>query len=159
LSSDVPGGVSELHRSARHMKSLVPPFSSRESRIAVSQLISVFRRNGYVRSVNAARRRLEGQGYKKGYEIRFVATSESEADRIRRWIELIGWRPGASFVHANQIRIPVYGRDRVATFLRWMGVDLEVPTLPPSRGVSVSKKGARHRGKKDSRTRRYRQPR
>ena len=79
-----PSRVSQLWRWARQMRSRVSSFHSREVQSAISELLSVFRRNGYVRNLNLDRRRLEGQGYKKGYEIRFIAESESEADRIRR---------------------------------------------------------------------------
>lgn len=78
-----------------------------------------FRRNGYVRRPNRARLAEEGyQHYKKGYEVRLVASSREELQVLRRSLREAGFIPGRAFRKARQYRQPVYGREAVARFLK-----------------------------------------
>jgi hypothetical protein len=82
----------------------------------VKELAAYFERNGYVRRVNAARR-IEGQRYKKGDEVRLVAHSVVELAHIRLLLRRAGFEPGRPFGKGNQFRQPVYGRAEVARLL------------------------------------------
>ncbi len=82
-----------------------------------SQLARFFYRNGYVRLLNAKRRKEEGQGYKKGDEVRLVAQSKTELETIHALLLQAGFKPGRAFEKNLQFRLPVYGRKEVARFL------------------------------------------
>lgn len=85
---------------------------------AVTRLAELFRRNGYVRRLNAERRDAEGYwGYKKGDEVRLVANSLAELAEIRQLLRAAGFKPGRPFRKARQYRQPLYGRAQVARFL------------------------------------------
>jgi hypothetical protein len=89
---------------------------------AVARLAELFRRNGYVRRLNAARRAAEGyRGYKKGDEVRLVANSLAELAEVRRLLRALGLKPGRPFRKARQFRQPLYGRVQVARFLALVG--------------------------------------
>ena len=87
-----------------------------------SHLAWFFHRNGYVRRYDPLRRKLLGaQSYKKGYEVRLVANSTEELERIGQLLREAGFRPGAPFGHAQQHRLPIYGREAVSRFLEIVG--------------------------------------
>ena len=86
----------------------------------IEWLVSVFRRNGYVRRQNLERCATDGQGYKKGEEVRLVADSKAELTQIRCVLRLAGFKPGWPFPKAKQFRQPVYGKEQVARFLDWV---------------------------------------
>ena len=89
---------------------------------AARALTGLFRRNGYARRQNTARKDSEGYGaYKKGDELRFVAGSSDELAAIRRMLKQLGLKPGRPFVKGKQMRQPVYGRAAVERFLSWVG--------------------------------------
>ena len=89
---------------------------------AARALTGLFRRNGYARRQNTARKDSEGYGaYKKGDELRFVAGSSDELAAIRRMLKQLGFKPGRPFVKGKQMRQPVYGRAAVERFLSWVG--------------------------------------
>ncbi|MFH1743598.1 MAG: hypothetical protein ABIH23_31730 [bacterium] len=91
-------------------------------RTVIKQLAEFYHRNGYVRRQDARRYRKEGHRlYKKGDEIRLVADSKRELQTIRRLLKQAGFKPGRPFVHYNQYRQPLYGRDAVARFLSMIG--------------------------------------
>jgi hypothetical protein len=84
----------------------------------VRQLARFFHRNGYVRRQNEQRLGEEGwEVYKKGDEVRLVASSEAELAVVRRLLERAGFRPGRPFVKGRQFRQPVYGKQAVQRFL------------------------------------------
>lgn len=58
----------------------------------------------------------EKQTYKKGYEIRFVARSETELKEIRQALRKTGFKPGKSFQKARQIVQPIYGKQQFEHF-------------------------------------------
>ncbi len=85
---------------------------------AVEALAQCFLRNGYVRVPDAERLSEEGaQRYKKGYEVRLVASSAEELRLIRRQLRAAGFEPGRPFRKAQQYRQPLYGREVVVRFL------------------------------------------
>ena len=88
---------------------------------AVEQLAAFFHRNGYVRRVDAVRRLVEGQLYKKGAEVRLVAESAAELAEIRRLLKQAGFKLARPFAKARQWRQPVYGVAEVARFLSLVG--------------------------------------
>ena len=81
------------------------------------QLVGSFCRNGYVRRLKVDRRRTEGQKYKKGDEVRLVASSPAELATIRRLLRQAGFKAGRPYVQGRQFRLPLYGRQQVARFL------------------------------------------
>jgi hypothetical protein len=80
-----------------------------------------FRRNGYVRRVNATRREEEGRLYHKGDEVRLVAHTKVELIYLRDLLERAGFKPGRPFQKGSQFRQPLYGREAVAQFLALIG--------------------------------------
>jgi len=88
----------------------------------VAALAAVFHRNGYVRRQNAGRLAAEGyRAYRKGDEVRLVASSPAELEEIRELLEAAGFVAGRPFAKARQWRQPVYGRAQVARFLALVG--------------------------------------
>ena len=87
----------------------------------VEQLASFFRRNGYIRRLDAVRRRTQGHLYKKGAEIRLVAESELELRLIQRLLVQAGFRVAHPFVKGGQWRQPLYGVSDVSRFLELIG--------------------------------------
>lgn len=81
-------------------------------------LLRYFRRNGYIRTVNVKRRQQLGQKYKKGYEVRLVANSESELAHIRTLLEQVGFKAGKPFRKHYQMVQPVYGKKIMEWFLK-----------------------------------------
>lgn len=77
----------------------------------------IFRRGGYVRSADLAKRKERGsERYKKGYEVRFVLDTESELKDVRRLLKAAGYKPGKPFEKHAKIVQPVYGRVAVEAF-------------------------------------------
>ena len=90
-------------------------------------LAAFFRRNGYVRLQNQQRLEEEGPAsYRKGDEIRLVASSARELRLIRSLLKEAGFRPGRDFVKGRQYRVPIYGRDAVARFLEMVEAEPEI---------------------------------
>lgn len=73
-------------------------------------LTKYFNRNGYMRIPNEYRRKIEKAEYKKGYEIRFVAKSDSELSEIRQALKKVKFKFGKPFKKNKQIILPVYGK-------------------------------------------------
>jgi hypothetical protein len=87
----------------------------------VARLRVYFRRNGYVRRIDAVRRVRDGQLYKKGAEVRLVAESPEELKEIRRLLKRAGFKVARPFAKARQWRQPLYGVAEVARFLSLVG--------------------------------------
>jgi len=93
-----------------------------------------FYRNGYVRRLDPERRRESPRAYKKGDEVRLVATSQRELREIRRLLRAAGFEPGRAFRKGRQYRQPLYGRAAVEEFLDLIGADPEDPRATPALG-------------------------
>jgi hypothetical protein len=89
---------------------------------AVLELVAFFLRNGYVRRHNFARYAAVGcMKYKKGYEVRLVANDDAELARILLLLKDSGFKSGRPYRNrktGGQYRVPIYGREQVARFLR-----------------------------------------
>jgi hypothetical protein len=84
-----------------------------------AELSALFHLNGYVRWQDYDRSYYESHyWYKKGDEIRLVASSEEELCHIYELLEQAKFRPGRFFAKGRQFRIPIYGRDQVDRFLK-----------------------------------------
>src|SRR5947199_9232653 len=75
-----------------------------------------FLKNGCFRTPNPKRRKNEKGAYKKGFEIRLVATDEDDLAHLRRLLIDAGFKPGKSYPKHAQMIQPVYGADAVARF-------------------------------------------
>ncbi len=73
-----------------------------------------------MRVPDPVRRKSEGQGYKKGYEIRFVAGSKYELAEIRNALIGSGMALAKPFAKGRQFVQPLYGRESVELFLSWI---------------------------------------
>ena len=92
--------------------------SSPDTDSAIEQLTAVFRRSGYVRRQSSRRLAAEGyMGYKKGDEVRFIASSRSELVSVQRLLRRAGFEPGRPFAKGRQFALPVYGRTAVQQLL------------------------------------------
>jgi hypothetical protein len=87
----------------------------------VQRLAVFFHRNGYVRRINKVRRKKEGRLYKKGNEVRLVASSAGELTEIRRLLKQAGFNLAQPFAKARQWCQPVYGVAEVSRFLSLVG--------------------------------------
>jgi len=95
-------------------------------RNVIEGLKSCFVANGCVRIADSASRNAEGQKYKKGYEVRLVATSLDELFDIQGLLVEAGISFGRPYVKARRIVQPIYGRDNVKRFLELMGESLDI---------------------------------
>lgn len=80
-------------------------------------LAAAIRRNSYVRTPNTARRKAERTKYKKGWEVRFVLSSEEELAQLRELLNAASIPPAQPFVKRKQWIQPVYGKDMVSRLL------------------------------------------
>lgn len=81
--------------------------------------------NGCVRIVDFERRKAEGQKYKKGYEVRLVASSLDELRQIQELLIEAGLSFGRPYLKARRIVQPIYGRANFERFLELMGESLD----------------------------------
>lgn len=84
-------------------------------------LAALYRRNGYARRLDPARRAEEGELYKKGDEVRLVAGSAAELAEMRALLRRVGIKPARPFRKGNGWRQPIYGVAEVARFLATTG--------------------------------------
>jgi hypothetical protein len=97
----------------------------------ITRLANFFHRNGYVRWQNPERLRDEGyMAYKKGDEIRIVCNSLREIAEVRSLLVAAGFAFGRHFRRARQYRLPIYGREQVARFLKLVGSRRRTRTTP-----------------------------
>ncbi len=82
-------------------------------------LIQFFIRNGYIRQRNPEHAKQLGQRYKKGYEVRLVAETQSELKVIRHLLRRAGFKLSKPFPKNNQIVQPIYGKQAMTKFLLW----------------------------------------
>ncbi len=109
------------------------PVDSKRTRVAdttpapgvIARLAEFFRRNGYVRRVDAVRRVAEGRLYKKGAEVRLVAETLGELAEMRRLLGEAGFAVARPFVKQAQWRQPIYGIAAVGRFLTLIGEPVE----------------------------------
>lgn len=87
---------------------------------ALRELAAIFDRNGVLRTPNLARRAASPRSYKKGYELRFIATSKAELKRIQRLLREAGFPVATPFEKVNRLIQPVYGRDHVERFCEYL---------------------------------------
>jgi hypothetical protein len=85
-------------------------------RNAPARLRWFFRRNGCIRMPNLERRRKDGLGYRKGYEVRLAASSRDELKEIRAALQTVGIRGGRAYPKGRQFVQPIYGADGVKWF-------------------------------------------
>jgi hypothetical protein len=75
-------------------------------------IVRLFKRCGYLRAAPEPRTNGNGSGSgHRGYEVRFMAHSREECQRILRMLKASHIGPGKPFNKGHQWRIPVYGRD------------------------------------------------
>ena len=90
-------------------------------------LITFFEKNGCVRVVDEKRRKELGQKYKKGYEVRLVASSEEELENIRQLLQQSGFNLGKPYLKRVQYKKrvqfvqPIYGKLAVDWFTSQAG--------------------------------------
>lgn len=89
------------------------------------KLRKLFRRNGYLRVPNTVGRQVDRQQYKKGYEVRFVALTESELGDIQSLLRRAGVKMGRPFSKHNQIVQPVYGKKVVAGLCEMLRIKMD----------------------------------
>ncbi len=75
-----------------------------------------FQQHGYVRVANETRKEQLGQKYKKGYEVRLVAKTQSELVHIRQLLHQVGFKAGKPFQKYSRIVQPIYGKSAVEWF-------------------------------------------
>jgi hypothetical protein len=88
---------------------------------AEERLARFFRRNGYLRMPNPARRKEERSKYKKGYEVRLVLRSEGELEEARELLVQTGFKPARPFRKVRRLIQPIYGKRAVEQFLWRVG--------------------------------------
>ncbi len=83
-------------------------------------LVEFYNRNGYMRVPDVDRQEEDPHGYKKGCEIRLLAKTQRELRTIRRLLRQVGIKSGKPFLKANQWCQPVYGKQSMALFKKWL---------------------------------------
>lgn len=81
-----------------------------------SSLVKYFLRNGYIRFPSKNLRKVKGEDYKKGYEVRLVANDKKELLEINFLLKRAGFKSGKPFQKNSRIIQPVYGKDAVEKF-------------------------------------------
>ena len=87
-------------------------FSFEEPEIVLKKL---FRQRGFVRIADEERRSKDPK-YKKGWEVRLMAKTESELKQIQLWLVEVGFKPGKPYRHNSRLIQPLYGKDAVEWF-------------------------------------------
>ena len=87
---------------------------------STQNLVELFRRNGYFRIPDDGRIDKGSKRYKKGYEVRLVASDEIELAKIRSMLKRAGLKSGSPFRKANQYVQPVYGKEAFEKFNEWI---------------------------------------
>ena len=100
------------------------PGISRKTVVILSQL---FHRNGCVRVPDSKLRKVGSQTYKRGFELRFVARSETELKQINRLLRDAGFKPGKPYQKGRQNVQPVYGRETVKKLCAVLGLEYRFP--------------------------------
>ena len=90
--------------------------SKKKPKSARALLREVFRLRGYLREPDSQRRGRQGQGYKKGYEVRLGVSTRQEIVQVRKLLREAGLKPGKDYEHHNAYVIPLYGLEAVAYF-------------------------------------------
>ena len=75
-----------------------------------------FRRNGYVREANAARKREGASVYKKGCEVRLVLDDKREVRAVVRALKTVDLKPGKVFEKHGKLVVPIYGKAALVWF-------------------------------------------
>lgn len=83
---------------------------------ARSTLRSLYGRNGYVKIKEQTKRS------NAGIEARISVNSARARHRLLAALRAVGLEAGRPFVKRKQLRVPVYGRERVASLLQIVGV-------------------------------------
>lgn len=85
------------------------------------RVVEFFLRGGCLRTPNDDRREEGPAVYKKGWEVRFYTGSRTEAGQLRALLREVGLKPGSPYrKRPNRWIQPVYGREQVETFIRWV---------------------------------------
>lgn len=84
-----------------------------EAEVALKQF---FQQRGYVRIADEERRAKSAE-YKKGWEVRLVAKTESELMVIRDWLKQVDFKPGKPFRKSRRLVQPIYGKKALKWFL------------------------------------------
>ena len=89
---------------------------------AQRELVARFRASGGSIRQPKDERRAEGADvYKKGWEVRFNVASKSDALAVQKVLARAGLRGGRPYQKTpNRWIQPLYGRDSVNRFLRWL---------------------------------------
>jgi hypothetical protein len=85
------------------------------------KLSELFHRQGYIRRIDALRKKVKGHLYKKGAEVRLRAANRIELAEIRRLLRQAGFKRARPFAKGRQWRQPIYGVAEVARFLSLVG--------------------------------------
>lgn len=67
----------------------------------------------YFRFPDKKRRKIEGQSYKHGYEVRLVVKSKTELKQIKSLLKELGFDIGKPYAKGTQFVQPVYGKYQV----------------------------------------------
>ncbi len=78
----------------------------------------IFRKNGYLRLPNPARRGSDSQNYKKGYEVRLVLDTKKELQDTRRVLQQSGFQTSSVFTKGRKFVQPIYGKSAVEAFCK-----------------------------------------
>ncbi len=87
-------------------------FSFEEPEVVLKKL---FLQRGFVRIADQERK-LKDPKYKKGWEVRLMARTESELKQIQLWLIEVGFKPGKPFRQSSRLIQPIYGKDAFEWF-------------------------------------------
>jgi len=80
---------------------------------SVKQLKKLLDGKIYFRLPDTKRRKLEGQAYKHGYEVRLVVNNKIELKKMQSILKNLGFDFGKPYAKGLQIIQPVYGKYQI----------------------------------------------
>ena len=90
--------------------------STGEQSWSEAYLAESYHHRGYMREPDVIRKKKDGQSYKKGHEVRFVACSDDELAEIRHYLREAGFDLARPYDKGKKIVQPVYGKENMERF-------------------------------------------
>ena len=120
--------------------------------VATRLLRQTYEQGGYVRVKmdrhKAGPRRAAGRGVRSGWEVRLPANDAVDAPTLSASLRALGFRPGSPYRKGPRMVVPLYGREQVEQFLRFVkpGTKSELPDCADDVDMRFANQSARRGG-------------
>jgi len=108
-----------MEKKSRNPSKLKPKFvpNTKVAQTSRQFLEDIFLRNGYVKIRNPQKwEQRRSNGYRKGFEIRFVSNDKEELHKIQDAISALGFKVCKPYNKARHMIQPLYGKDITLQF-------------------------------------------